>query len=89
MKLYKTYSFRDKDPVIDLLRTAIKDSGVSHKRISEDSGVSQGTLSNWFVGPTRRPQFATTQAVARALGYELRLIKMESRRSTLKLIRSV
>jgi DNA-binding phage protein len=68
IKLYKSYSFRDKDPVIDHLRTAVQKSGNKYSKISEDSGVSSGTLSNWFEGTTKRPQFATVAAVARSLG---------------------
>jgi hypothetical protein len=68
MKLYKSYSFRNKDPVIDYLRTAVQRSGTKHSKISEASGVSAGTLNNWFHGTTKRPQFATVAAVARSLG---------------------
>ena len=85
-KLYKTYSFRTKDPVIDLLRTAVKDAGMNYRQISDASGVSTGTLYNWFGGPTRRPQFAATQAVAKALGYELQLVKVAQVRH-LKLVK--
>ena len=67
-KLYKTYVFRDKDPVIDHLRTAVKDDGRKRSQLAQDSGVSAATLSNWFEGTTRRPQFATVAAVARACG---------------------
>ncbi len=70
-KLYLSYNFHDKDPIIDKLRTVVKDSGDTYKEIHELSGVTIGTLRNWFSGPTRRPQFATLNAVARALGYEL------------------
>ena len=41
---------------------------------SHESGVSTTTLRNWFHGATRRPQFCTVNAVARALGKELRLM---------------
>lgn len=72
-KLYKSYLFKDKDPVIDVLRTVIKDKSATFKQIALNSGVSAGTLSKWFYGETRRPQFASTNAVARALGYEFAL----------------
>ena len=65
---YKSYSFVNKDPVIDLLRTAKDDRKVTLEGIHSDSGVSVGTLHNWFRGKTRRPQFATVAAVARAMG---------------------
>jgi len=75
VKIYKSYNFRNKDPVIDLLRTAIKDSGDSHAEVADASGVSAQTLYNWFSGTTKRPQFATVQAVARSIGYDLMLVK--------------
>lgn len=68
VKLYKTYVFRDKDPIIDHLRTAIKDDGRRRSEIADGSGVSANTLTNWFEGTTRRPQFATVAAVARCMG---------------------
>lgn len=86
MKMYKTYMFRTKDPVIDLLRTAVKDSGMKYGKIAKESGVSATTLHNWFHGATRRPQFASTQAVAIALGYELQLVQV-SQRQKLRLIK--
>jgi len=72
---YRTYVFVDKDPVIDKMRTLVDDADVSYREIKESSGVSTTTLSNWFHGKTRRPQFATVNAVALALGREFRLMK--------------
>jgi hypothetical protein len=71
MASYKTYRFRDKDPIIDKLRTIIKDEGLDYYTIAEDSGVRVTTLMAWFVGVTRRPQHATVAAICRAIGYEL------------------
>ena len=67
-KLYKTYAFKEKDKVIDYLREPVNGKGYS--KLSEDSGVSASTIDNWFNGPTKRPQFATIAAVARAIGPE-------------------
>lgn len=78
LKLYKSYSFRDKDPIIDKLRTVIQDEGASYKDICEDSGVSGTTLYNWFSGTTLRPQFASIMAVTRALGYDLQVVKSDT-----------
>ena len=69
-KLYQTYLFRDKDPVIDALRTAKAKAGLKDSKIAADSGVAAGTLRNWFGGTTRRPQFATVVAAARGIGPE-------------------
>lgn len=73
--VYKSYSFIDKDPAIDKIRTAINDSGKSYDWIADRSGVNVTTLRNWFGGTTKRPQFATLCAVARALGYDFKLVK--------------
>lgn len=75
MKTYKSYLFRDKDPVIDQVRTAIEDSGVKWAFIEHKSGVTTQTLHNWFSGPTKRPQHATVRAVLRAIGYDFALVK--------------
>lgn len=72
---YRTYVFTDKDPVIDKMRTLVEDSGESYVDIRAASGVSTTTLYNWFHGKTRRPQFATVNAVALSLGHEFRLAK--------------
>lgn len=76
MKFYKSYLFKDKDPVIDVLKTAIADTNLSYDDISERSGVSRSTLDNWFFGSTRRPQHATIMAVTRAIGHDWRLVKV-------------
>jgi transcriptional regulator with XRE-family HTH domain len=71
---YKTYSFVDKDPMIDYLRTIIQDSGETLKKIGEDSGVNPQTISKWLYGDTKRPQAASMNAVLRALGYKLEVV---------------
>ena len=71
LKPYKSYRFLTKDPIIDLTRTVVQDSGMSYVEIHEKSGVSTSTLYNWFHGQTKRPQFCTVNAVGRACGNEL------------------
>ena len=66
--LYRTYRFVDKDPVIDVLRTAQQDAKVKPAKIAAASGVSTSTIHGWFHGKTRKPQFATVVAVARSIG---------------------
>lgn len=77
MKIYKSYRFIDKDPIIDRMRTIVQDSGETYTEISNLSGVSAHTLTNWFHGDTKRPQFASLMAVARVLGYELTVVKQK------------
>ena len=75
MALYKSYSFRTKDPVIDLLRTAIQleaDAiGVKFSRMCHNlevgSGVKAQTMYNWFTGPTISPRYCCVAAVANCL----------------------
>ena len=73
-QLYKTYLFKEKDPAIGLIAGEIAKRGISYEEIAERSGVREQTLRAWFWGKTKRPQFATLEAVARALGlrWELR-----------------
>ena len=67
LKLYKSYNFVDKDPVIDKMRGMLK--GRKYSEVAAQSGVSATTLYNWFEGGTKRPQYATVIAVTRALGF--------------------
>jgi transcriptional regulator with XRE-family HTH domain len=60
--------FKEKDPIIDAMRTAFEDAGGSYTKIKERSGVSSSTIYNWFNGKTRRPQFATVAEFAIACG---------------------
>lgn len=75
MKLLKSYNFVDKDPVIDKMRSPVKNSELSYSEISAKSGVAASTLYNWFEGNTKRPQYATVVAVMRVLGYKELFVK--------------
>ena len=75
MKFYKAYNFIDKDPVLDIARTAIQDAGLTYRQVSELSDVSEGTLVSWFHGKTKRPQYCTVLAVMRGIGMEQRWVK--------------
>ena len=70
---YKSYSFIDKDPIIDYIRTIVNDSKMSLKRISDESGVSDNTIRMWLYGETKRPQAASINAVLMAIGYKLNI----------------
>jgi transcriptional regulator with XRE-family HTH domain len=76
---YKSYSFVDKDPIIDEIRTIVQQHGSTYKDIHEHSGVSAGTLTAWFTGPTRKPQAATINAVARSMGWKLGLMPYDAK----------
>jgi DNA-binding phage protein len=71
LKPYKSYVFVDKDPIIDVVRTAVEDAGEKYKKVSAESGVSTTCMYGWFRGKTRRPQYATVMAVLRAVGKDM------------------
>jgi hypothetical protein len=75
---YKSYSFVDKDPLIDHIRTVIQDSKLSIMAIVEKSGVSYGTINAWLYGTTRRPQAASINAVLRACEYKLNISPIDA-----------
>lgn len=65
---YKSYLFKDKDPIIDAFRTARQKSGKSFKEVHEDSNVTVSTLRGWELGTTRSPKFMTMSAAILAVG---------------------
>lgn len=69
VKIYRTYRFIDKDPIIDAVRTVVETEKLKNQFVHELSGVAATTLHNWFDGPTKKPNNATTCAVTAALGY--------------------
>jgi hypothetical protein len=77
LRVYRTYNYVDKNPVIDKVRTLVQDEGLIKKLgvVHEISGVSTSTLDNWFNGTTRSPQHATIAAVITSLGYQEEFIK--------------
>jgi hypothetical protein len=77
LRVYRTYNYVDKNPIIDKVRTLIQDEGLIKKLpiVHEISGVATATLDNWFNGTTRSPQHATIAAVITSLGYEEQFIK--------------
>lgn len=70
--VYRTYQFKDRDPILDRIAIAITESGEDISDISEDSGVSTTTLYNWRRKKTRRPQYCTVVATLRAAGVDLK-----------------
>jgi hypothetical protein len=77
LRLYRTYRFLDKDPVIDELRTLVADEALMKRLdlVHQISGVATTTLDNWFNGDTVSPQNRTIMAVATSLGYQRRWVK--------------
>jgi hypothetical protein len=76
-RIYRTYSYIDKNPVIDKVRTLVQDEGLFNKLgiVHEISNVSKSTLVGWFHGSVKHPQHHTVAAVVSALGYEEAFVK--------------
>lgn len=74
--IYKSYTFRDKDPAIDELRTVVEDhfgervNNKNLRKITEGGGPTAGCMGAWFFGTTKRPQNATLEAAGRAMGFQ-------------------
>lgn len=83
MKKYDAYLFRNKDPVIDELRTLIEDRNgkrVNHhalREIENSGGPSASCMRAWFFGKTQRPQSPTIEAAGRAIGFKRTWVKMK------------
>lgn len=77
VRVYRTYRFMEKDPVIGEMQTLLKNEGLFNKLdiAHQLSGVATQTLNNWFFGDTRSPQNRTLMAVATSLGYQRQFIK--------------
>jgi|SRR6516164_756471 hypothetical protein len=70
LRLYRSYNFVEKDPIIDELRTIDQKEGLSYREVHWLSGISENTMRNWFEGKTKRPQNASIEAFLRALGHK-------------------
>jgi len=65
---YKSYLFRDRDPILEAVLVAQSGSRMTFKQIWEKGGPTVPTLRRWNSGLTRRPQFCTVAAATRSLG---------------------
>jgi DNA-binding phage protein len=89
LKVYKSYNFVDKDPIIDYARTRVFTHGGIGK-VAAASGVTPTTLYNWFHKKTRCPQFATVARVLIACGesvIDLRAVQRAPKRSNVRVIK--
>lgn len=82
--IYKSYVFKDKEPVIDMTRTLLEDvygERINNKmlaEVSKNGGPTVSCMRAWFFGDTKRPSNVTIEAAGRALGYERIWRKMKS-----------
>lgn len=76
VRVYKSYRFKDKEPVIDMTRTLFEDvfnRRVDNKMLGEierNGGPTAACMRGWFFGSTKRPKNETVEASGRALGYQ-------------------
>jgi hypothetical protein len=81
--IYKSYVFKDKDPVIDQLRTLAEDffrekvTPKNLRTIETGGGPKVGTMKQWFFGRTKRPTNATIEAAGRSIGFERKWSKLK------------
>lgn len=71
IKVYRGYDHY-RDPVMDQVKDIVEKEKLNRKLgiLSEITGVSRGTYSNWFNGVTRYPRYATVMATISPLGYQ-------------------
>jgi hypothetical protein len=80
--VYGAYLFKEKDPVIDTLRTMAEDyfgekiTPKNLQSIETAGGPKVGTMRAWFFGKTKRPNNATIEAAGRSIGWERTWKKM-------------
>lgn len=82
MRGYRTYPFKDHDPIIDIVRTCLQIyAGIyTHskmtpavRQVARSSGVSESCIWNWLNGVTSMPRFCTVVAVVHATGREVKV----------------
>jgi hypothetical protein len=77
---YRCYNFKNKNPVIDKMRTALQDEGLfaknKRKLLHDLTGVSMSTYDGWFEGETLSPRHETIMATMSAIGYEEQFVKV-------------
>lgn len=76
---YDAYFFNTTDPVLDLITSLKRNSGLSNREIRDKGGPAVATLGNWDKKKVRRPQFATVAATGGALGLTSLPITSEGR----------
>lgn len=74
LKPYKSYRFTGQDPIVKKVQGVFDEAGLARNAVQRESGVASTTMGNWFAGKTKRPQFATLNAVLMSLGKELTIV---------------
>ncbi len=68
----RNYRFIDKNPVIDVMRTAVQDEGLMERLqvVADLAGLTIGTIRGWFDGDVRDPRHSSVMTTLIGLGYE-------------------
>lgn len=61
--------------VLQQLRTAFVNSGLSYQQVSDSSGISKSTISRIMTGATDNPSLQNSVDIALALGHDLILVR--------------
>lgn len=82
-RVYGSYLFKDKEPVIDETRTLFENvfgERINNRmlaKIEKDGGPTVSCMRGWFFGEIKKPQNVTIEAAGRAVGYRRRWVKMK------------
>ena len=76
LRIGRTIALGANETIFSKTIDLINESGYRIDFLAEMSGVSESTLYNWLNGGVKSPRMATVQNVLRALGYELRIVRV-------------
>ena len=65
--------------IIEQLRQAKIEQGITHAELAHVSGVGFNTIKRWFHSNSTLPKAADLEAVANVLGYRLGLVRVVSK----------
>lgn len=71
----RSYNFVDKDPEIDVFRTAFQKEKITENDLAVLAGLSNATVHNIFGGKTMWPRHSTFGKIAGAMGYSYGLVR--------------
>lgn len=66
---YRSYNFVNQDPIVDAVRTMVRDEGLREKDVVSLSFLSPGCVGNMLGGVTRSPRFTSIAALCSGMGY--------------------
>jgi transcriptional regulator with XRE-family HTH domain len=78
--LTRSYNFVDRDPEIDVFRTAWQAEGITLTQLAVLAGLANATVEKLFgkKATTRRPAHSTFGKLAGAMGYDYKLTRSAS-----------